>query len=94
MKNQLFVAGLAVLGMAVFAASSNPAAAGVSRVYCSYKAVDQSGNVIKATRSHRKKMSRACEKARQKCRRVLDRKIRNKKFGRSTGCNKYRAWKI
>lgn len=59
-----------------------------AKAYCVYLAEDTSGRQIKTAGTHRKKMSKACERARKKCNFQRDYWGKRGKFGRSHGCQK------
>lgn len=85
MKLASTIAGAMLLGAALFPAAAIPASA---RVGCAYTATDISGHMVAGYGSHRKKHSVACDRARRKCNRRMNRERRKKKFGRSHGCKR------
>lgn len=82
MKSLLSITAAALISAALFTASSSTASA----AYCSYGAVDNAGHHFTEGAYHRKKKSIACKRARRQCNRILERKQRKGKFGRSVGC--------
>lgn len=79
--------GVVALGLSAFIGGvSTPAEAG-GKVYCEYRASDVRGNMVQGGANH-KKGSVACKRARRECNRKLERKQRQKKFGRTSGCGK------
>ena len=83
MKIILGIAATAVLATTVSVSVATPA---LARAYCVYAAEDTSNRRIATTGTHRKKMSKACERARKKCNFQRDYWGKRGKFGRSHGC--------
>ncbi len=85
MRVSMIVATTVFTGMVGFFDSViQPAQA---REYCRFVANDLSGRSVEATGSHRR-IGVACDRAKRRCIRKLKRKIRQHKFGRTSGCLK------
>lgn len=85
MKAPSTITCTALLGAIMFFSPVSPADA---RVGCAYTATDINGHVVAGYGSHRKKFGVACDRARRKCNRRMDRERRKKRFGRSHGCKR------
>jgi len=71
-------AGLAAF-MGISLTTSQPAEA---RTYCGYQAINAAGQVVAYGQGSASKFKRACDRARRRCQRELDRKLRKGTAGR------------
>ncbi|GJM02534.1 MAG: hypothetical protein DHS20C08_10350 [Rhodomicrobium sp.] len=83
MKAIVSISAAAIMSAVMLSASVGTASA----AYCSYRATDNAGHAIDEGAGARK-MSTACKRARRQCNRILKRKQKRGKFGRSRGCGK------
>ena len=88
MKTIMGIAATAILATAASGSLVTPV---LAKAYCVYAAEDTSNRRIATTGTHRKKMSKACKRARKKCNFQRDYWGKRGKFGRSHGCKKIAA---
>ncbi len=82
------IMGIAATAALVTTVSTSMVTPVLAKAYCVYAAEDTSNRRIATAGTHRKKMSKACERARKKCNFQREYWGKRGKFGRSHGCLK------